>query len=330
VFSLARDVLADDGVMFLNHGDSYHNGDKGGYQPSRVKAEDSLQRSNLASDISGGGMNRWPQPGLKPKDLCGQPWRLALALQADGWWWRDEIIWYKRNSMPSSQKDRCTRAHEAVLMFSKAERYYYDAEAIKEPASLETHERRSQWETPDGWDTSVGNGNHGSIHKAGREKGHTNRRPKPWDVDMGSNRTLISGYRRVSPKAQIANHREVAGAAIGIDARKHPGRVKNNESFDAAMAVMPRTRMKRSVWDVPSRGFKDAHFATFPPDLIAPMILAGSRVGDVVLDPFIGSGTVGEVAQRLGRRWVGIDLHPEYASKMVKRRAAQLGMELHT
>jgi hypothetical protein len=131
-----------------------------------------------------------------------------------------------------------------------------------------------------------------------------------------------------SPKSQLANHREVAGAAIGIDARKHPSRVKNNESFDAAMAVMPRTRMRRSVWDVPSRGYKDAHFATFPPDLIAPMILAGSRVGDVVLDPFMGSGTVAQVAQALGRRWIGIDLHDGYAP-MQSRRAAQHGLELH-
>ena len=133
VFADVWRVLRDDGTLWINQGDSYHNGDKGGYLTER-SSKSAMQQSNLANDFTGAA-NRQPQPGLKPKDLCAQPWRLALALQADGWYWRDEIIWHKRSCMPSSQRDRCTRSHEVVLMFSKQERYFYDIEAIKEPVS---------------------------------------------------------------------------------------------------------------------------------------------------------------------------------------------------
>lgn len=232
---------------------------------------------------------------LKPKDLIGQPWRVAFALQADGWWWRDTIVWHKPNPMPESVTDRCTKAWEPVLMMTKSARYFFDAEAIKEPASDGTHERYaaakgqpfgvSNWnrgdgprdavscsakrtKTPDGWDTSKGGGGHGSFHKEGREKG-----------------------RKTAPNGSGT---------------------KTNASFDAAMAVMPERRNKRNVWTIASEPFKESHFATFPTALVEPCILASTRAGDTVLDPFFGAGTTGLVADRLVRNCIGIELNPEY------------------
>src|SRR6516164_444034 len=132
VFREVRRVLKDDGTAWVNLGDSYHNGDKGGYAKGRITATDSLQRSNLANNFIG-APNRQPQAGLKPKDLCGMPWRVAFALQADGWYLRQDIIWSKPNPMPESVQDRCTKAHEYIFLLSKSERYFYDAEAIREP-----------------------------------------------------------------------------------------------------------------------------------------------------------------------------------------------------
>jgi site-specific DNA-methyltransferase (cytosine-N4-specific) len=185
--------------------------------------------------------------------------------------------------MPESVADRFTKAHEYIFMFAKQQKYYFDKEAIKEKCSEGTHPRRPQYKTPDGWDTSKGEGGHGSFHKQGREKG-----------------------------------RKLEAAGSGT---------KNNTSFDEAMEVMPEYRNKRSVWTVPSKPYSEAHFATFPPALIEPCILAGSKPGDIVFDPFFGSGTVGEVAQKLGRDWMGLEIVEEYES-LQKQRTAQAGLEL--
>lgn len=129
VFASVWRALRDDGTLWINQGDSYSSGGRDSYGTFQA---DTKQATNPEIKSS----PRPPeQPGLKPKDLCAQPWRLALALQADGWYWRDEVIWHKKSCMPSSQRDRCTRSHEVVLMFSKRERYFYDIEAIKEPVS---------------------------------------------------------------------------------------------------------------------------------------------------------------------------------------------------
>lgn len=281
VFRLVREILRDDGTLWLNLGDTYHNGDKGGYAKDRVKAEDSMQCTNLGANFIG-APNRIPQPGLKSKDRCMIPARVAIALQEDGWWLRDEIVWHKKNPMPCSVKDRTTPAHEMVYLLTKRARYYYDADAIKEPASGGTHERRAI-KMPDGWDT--GPGGHGRIHRNGREKGKT---------------------------------RKLAEPGEGI---------KNNKSFNEAMAVMPDLRNKRSVWTIATTPYPDAHFATFSPALVEPCVLAGSRSGDLVLDPFAGSGTVGEVAERLGRQWILIDIKPEYV-RMQRERTRQPGLAL--
>jgi DNA modification methylase len=185
-------------------------------------------------------------PGYKPKDLIGIPWMLAFALRADGWYLRQDIIWHKPNPMPESVRDRCTKAHEYIFLLSKSERYFFDSEAIAEPAQYFGKDNRS------------GKGN------------------------------------------------------IRYEGKRTEGDAKANgqQSF----VTINETRNKRSVWTVTTKPYKGAHFATFPPDLIEPCILAGSRQGDVVLDPFMGSGTTAQVAVQHGRQYLGCELNPSYES----------------
>lgn len=270
VFHELRRVLRDDGTLWLNMGDSYaSHGGKG------AQGENGAIADRTAAKI-GARLRRTsaePPAGLKPKDLMGMPWRLAFALQADGWWLRSDIIWSKPNPMPESITDRPTKAHEYLFLMAKSQRYYYDQEAIREPVTGNAHSRghglNPKAKTPDGWDTSRGDGAHGSIHRAGREKG------KP-------------GYR-------------------------HRPRSKQNESFSAAISgPLLASRNKRSVWTVATQPYSGAHFATFPPKLIEPCILAGCPTGGTVIDPFAGSGTTGVVCGQHGRQFVGIDLSGEY------------------
>ena len=214
--------------------------------------------------------------GLKPKDLVGIPWRVAFALQADGWYLRSDIIWAKPNPMPESVTDRPTRSHEYLFLLSKRPRYFYDAAAIKEPAKALTTKM------PDGWDT--GEGAHGSFHRNGRENGRRT------DKQRGHG-------------------------------RKHDG---FNDRWDALTKNEQQAIMsnKRTVWTIATQPYPEAHFATFPPDLVKPCVLAGSRPGNVVLDPFAGSGTTAYVAKELGRRSVGIDLSAPYLN-LATRRLAQ-------
>jgi site-specific DNA-methyltransferase (cytosine-N4-specific) len=206
VFAEAKRVLADDGVLWINIGDGYTSGNRGWRAPDK---KNPARAMDVRPDT--------PE-GLKPKDLHGIPWRLAFALQADGWYLRADIIWNKPNAMPESVKDRPTRAHEYLFMLTKSEKYFYDREAVLE--------------------------------------------------ENGRNR--------------------------------------------------------RTVWNINTQPFLGAHFATFPPKLVEPCILASTRPGDFVLDPFFGSGTMGVVAEELGRRYVGIELHPEYVELAAKRlRAGQ-------
>jgi len=201
IFSEVKRVLRDDGSLWLNIGDGYTSGNRGWRAPDK---KNPARAMNIRPDT--------PE-GLKPKDLQGIPWRLAFALQEDGWYLRSDIVWHKPNAMPESVKDRPSREHEYLFLLTKSEKYYYDWEAIRE---------------------------------------------------------------------------------------------RNGRS-------------KRSVWSVNTQGFMGAHFATFPPKLIEPCILASTRPGDFVLDPFFGSGTVGVVCQNLQREYIGIELHPEYVELAANR-----------
>lgn len=224
VFREARRVLRHDGTLWLNLGDSYAAARGGTHQPAETLAGGAGGRTAEGERVNRGRRDGYNPTrnaaaiGLKHKDLIGIPWRVALALQADGWYLRQDVIWHKPNPMPESVTDRFTKAHEYVFLLSKSERYYFDHEAVQEPAT----------------------------------------------------------------------------GARGV-------------------------RNKRSVWTVATKPFPGAHFATFPPELIRPCVLAGSGPGDVVLDPFSGSGTTGEVALLAQRKYLGIEVNPVYVAMATER-----------
>ncbi len=266
VFREVRRVLRDDGVLWLNLGDSYANNRGTGASP--------LMGEKQATNI-GSHLGRLIVPdGLKPKDLIGIPWRVAFALQADGWYLRQDIIWHKPNPMPESVTDRCTKAHEYIFLLAKSPRYYYDAEAIKEDVA-ESQVGRVR-------DDVIGGNKGDDVHHSpgGRySKGRG-----------GRNAFRGQGHFRYGENGP-ANRagRNMKDIAAGEDKRN-----------------------RRSVWTVTTKPYREAHFATFPPSLIRPMILAGCPAGGTVLDPFGGSGTTGEVAASEGRKAILIELNPQY------------------
>lgn len=277
VMMLAREVLADDGTMWMNMGDAYAgswgaqgrpqgNGQMSGRSVTSARQIDAAQRKESHTGTQGREL------GLKPKDLMGQPWRLAFALQDAGWWLRSDIIWHKPNPMPESCKDRPTKAHEYLFLLAKSEKYYFDFDKFQEPVSGNTNLRRSNRDVA-GWDT--GEGSHSVI---------AHNTPKARGVGFGH----------------------------GTDAEvRQRGRVKNNASMDAALIEVRSTRNRRTVWPIPTQAYNGAHFATFPEALVEPCLLAGCPAGGTVLDIFFGSGTTGQVAQRLGCNYIGIDLNRE-------------------
>ncbi len=275
VFREVRRVLRKDGTLWLNIGDCYARGDRGDRKGKEGKHHYNAESRPTCKCV----------PELKRKNMVGIPWRVAFALQTDGWYLRCDIIWAKPNPMPESVKDRPTKSHEYLFLMSKSERYYYDARAIKETVTGNAHARgngvnpKARWKTPAGWDTSTGNGGHGSIHRNGRNPSLGDRSPQH------------------------------------LTARK----VKQNESFSAAVCGLVAYRNKRTIWNIATSPFSEAHFATFPPKLVEPCILAGCPRNGLVLDPFNGAGTTGLVATRLGRQYIGLEIKSEYV-EMAKRR----------
>ena len=266
VFQCVRDVLADDGTLWLNIGDTY-----AGYHGNKNAAYDAAP-SNKGGYFENKRKTLVNHNGIKNKDLIGIPWMLAFALRADGWYLRQDIIWHKPNPMPESVRDRCTKAHEYVFLLSKSERYFFDSEAMKEPAK-EWHGRAATFDR---------SGNAVADH-----------------IILGQN----AAQHRPRPSVKRGEFNGKTNAM--------PGR-------EAFRAVTP-TRNRRSVWTVATRPYKGAHFATFPPALIEPCILAGSRHGDIVLDPFMGSGTTAAVALQHGRQYLGCELNHEYGSLQAGR-----------
>lgn len=282
--------MRSDGTLWLNLGDSYAGswGAQGRQGQSGEMAGRSVAVAREKSKISAAQISAHPhrvthtgtvrEPGLKPKDLIGIPWRIAFALQADGWFLRQDIIWSKPNPMPESVKDRCTKAHEYLFLLSKSERYFFDAEAIAEPLAESSISRLAQ--------------NVDEQSGSDRVPGKTNGRMKAVPPRFGGNKYGNSDDNK---------HRTKSGSEWTNDTGK---------------------RNRRSVWTIATQPFKEAHFATFPPALIKPCILAGCRAGGTVLDPFGGAGTTGLVADRLKRHAILIELNPAYAEIAKKRIAS--------
>ena len=256
VFREVWRVLRDDGTLWLNLGDSYNGSGKGANgDGSAGKAGDINSGSKGTQQ---GTFTKSDVIGLKPKDLVGIPWRVALALQADGWWLRQDIIWHKPNPMPESVTDRCTKSHEYIFLLTKSARYYYDNEAVKERG----------------------------VMAAGDSAGSMQRDTQETHGLGGGNSGINLAKQKLAAELQ-----------------------ENGYSM----------RNKRSVWTVTTKPYRDAHFATFPPKLIEPCILAGSAADTLVLDPFSGAGTTGVVAVQHGRRYIGIELNPDYLEMSRKR-----------
>jgi len=245
VFREVKRVLRDDGTLWLNLGDSYTSGGRDYRDPGKSE----MNGGGRVAGLTNKGMRPDTPAGLKAKDLVGIPWRVAFALQADGWWLRSDIIWSKPNPMPESVRDRPTKAHEYLFLLTKSARYYYDQEAIAEP----------------------------SIHAGAVVKNASDR----IDSMNGSEGKIREGFK---------------------------GEV-----------LVAETRNARSVWTIATTPFTEAHFATFPPEMPRRCIAAGTKPGDLVLDPFAGAGTTILVADRMGRRAIGLELNPTYAA-MARRR----------
>ena len=259
VFRCVWDVLADDGTLWLNIGDSYA---RTGGTDRKVSASAQVGSTRNTMEQMSDRTSKASTLGLKEKDLIGIPWMLAFALRADGWFLRQDIIWHKTNPMPESVTDRCVRSHEYLFLLSKNGRYHFDHEAIREPSD--------------------------SYHRPGADR------------QNDFCRTTGKYTHKANPGQSMTQHRG-----------------------DREHTTAQPLRNKRSVWPVSTVATRHDHLAAFPPKLIEPCILAGSRPGDLVLDPFSGSGTVAETANRLGRRLIGIELNPSFASLHEQRTAQQ-------
>ncbi len=341
VFREVRRVLRSDGVCWVNMGDAYAGSRCGGTTEAstlrnpgqKIDASCAAKRAVTASarrDDEPVPRSDIAIPGLKPKDMMGQPWRVALALQADGWFLRSEVVWEKRSAMPESVSDRPTKCHEQIFMLTKSERYWSDFAAIREPASQSTHSRvAANGKTDPVSGHASGPGSHDPIrHSQGDKADRAARSRKLAPKDDGREAEDLKVSERFGRGAGWRNNG--VGFGHGIDAdQRNRGRIKTNDSFDAAMRVMPLTRNVRDVWTLSSEPYKGAHFATFPSEIPRRCILATCPVGGLVLDPFNGTGTTGQVAVGLGRRYIGIELSAQYLGLTEQRlRGAQLGLPL--
>lgn len=354
VFREVRRVLRDDGTLWLNLADCYQGGDRGRYRATRGD-NSPKQQSNLGSDTIG-APNRLPQSGLKPKDLCMIPARVALALQADGWWLRSDIIWSKPNPMPESVTDRPTTAHEHVFLLAKAERYYYDALAIAEPGSMCSDARcsRADLRQKDGWDDAYfGNPPTGLARRTDKQRGHSRRHAgfnDRWDLMekaeqcSGSRnaRTVWEIATQPFPEAHFATFpEELARRCIAAGTSERGCCRRCGAPWERLVDVTydnpgnrstngPRST-ERKHQDFGSAGYEQrlerrTETTAWRPTCSCP---PADPVPALVLDPFAGSGTVGEVAFRMGRRFVGLDLKLDYC-RMALRRIPPLALAAGT
>lgn len=286
VFHEVKRVLKNDGTLWLNIGDSYATG--GGRYARQQSKNPGVGANNEKAQNSVPFVGT-PQ-GCKGKDLIGIPWMLAFALRNDGWYLRQDIIWSKPNPMPESVKDRCTKSHEYIFLLSKMPTYYFDYEAIQEEAKWKDDKRASQDRIEYDGKRSEGDDSHAQKSFVGFSK-------KTVPIRFGGNKYGDNDdphFATKSGKEWIPQEQE--GTIV---------------------------RNKMDVWSIAVKPTKEAHFATYPEDLVEPCILAGSMRGGIILDPFFGSGTTGRVAERLGRDWIGIELNPKYI-EIAERRTSDI------
>ena len=373
MFREIKRVLREDGTVWLNLGDSYcGTGNKGDLTDPKHREGRNGQVVAVNNKIN----------GLKSKDLVGIPWRVAFALQSDGWYLRQDIIWHKPNPMPESVKDRCTKSHEYIFLLTKSPKYFYNADGIREKMKETTKQKYNY-----GWNGNTdvgsikashsGNGKWFGTSKAKESIEVGRNKRSVWEIGKYGNRENESKHRQgmhkergesiIVTRPNLPKQKEFVdfirsktnakqlheNSGVQLSKVEHWFRYDEggfaypsindwgiireyldnwgNEfhSIDKKMTYLENHydtiksnnmgRNKRSVWTITTKSYKEAHFATFPPELPEICIKAGSKEGDVILDPFFGSGTTGWVAQRLGRKWIGIELNPEYVKIAEKR-----------
>lgn len=293
VFDEVKRVLKPTGTLWLNLGDSYASTGKN--RTEKQASEKSTINGSLTTQFQILKQQNKIVNGLKPKDLVGIPWLVAFALRAAGWYLRSDIIWSKPNCMPESVTDRPTRSHEYIFLLSKSAKYYYDHEAIKEPALYDV----------DGTGTAA---------RKARQKTDNKSMPNG----------KMAGIRPASLKP--------AGLMNGKHSEKQRGHGRRHNGFNDRWDKMTHEeqctgmRNKRDVWTVSPAQFPEAHFATFPEQLITPCILAGCPKDGTVLDPFMGAGTTALVAKSHGRNYIGFELNPEYIRIAENRLKKEFGM----
>jgi DNA modification methylase len=331
VFNEVRRVLRSDGVLWLNLGDTYAGSwgamsyPKGSIAARRFGGDnaENIERP-VNSRLSG---------NLKPKDLVGIPWMVAFALRSSGWWLRSQIPWVKRSAMPESVTDRPAKALEDVFLLTKSERYFFDMDAVRVKSDWDPDNTKF----PDGWDT--GEGGHGSFHRNGREKGKkvhtpgnkTHRGATAYENGDTAHRTkagLVAYAQKQRDRSLPQNRNGITGS---LD--ETPAGSRNFRNSDLWFSSIKEPHGLVGIGDelvgldVNPSGFSESHFATFPPKLIEPLILAGSREGDTVLDPFSGAATTGLVALRHRRKYLGIELNASYI-EISERRLRDLQVRL--
>jgi len=301
IFHELKRVLRQDGVFWLNLGDSYFSTQtttggcspkstlSGGGGPNSRQGSKNEFLYNIQPKIS----HKKVLANVKPKDLIGIPWMVAFALRADGWYLRSDIIWAKNNPMPESVTDRPTRSHEYIFLLTKNKKYYYDAEAIKEPLAASSIQRLSQ---PTFDSQTGGEKDYGPTSNRSARKTLVNLKKHYCGPNSRANVDYV-------PKKNLKQDMIAKGTYVGFNDRYVPVTKRN----------------KRDVWTIAVRPYMGAHFATFPEKLVEPCVLAGSKPGDVVMDPFAGSGTTLAVALRLGRNYLGIEGNPKYM-KLIRER----------
>ena len=284
IFREVRRVLTDDGTLWVNIGDSYCNSNGFARKPKEWhrKGRDGAAANDRRLDTLHAA-------GLKTKDLIGIPWMLAFALRNDGWYLRQDIIWNKGNPLPESVSDRCTKAHEYIFLLSKKGKYYFDYEAIEEEAT-----------GYDGRKDTMLKGSpkyaKGDVYPDGAVQNMASRGHQRWK------------FKEIV-KPGMKNMQDMGRTVHSM----HKNRAAGNKD-----EVYP-VRRKRDVWSVPTKSYSGAHFATYPEKLVEPCILAGCPENGVVLDPFNGAATTGVVALKHGRKYLGIELNPEYVALSERR-----------